>query len=141
MIRLWRFAVPAPLALAALGAGALLIPGAAPAPASAPARAACGYTARMHAPTHRPRANRLWKITVTTSTRRLTSAHYEFFFNGQKVSTQYVNYNHRFKFRKRFSDPTIKYPARAVGYPLVFRVVLRNSCGTRNLNYSVKVRR
>jgi hypothetical protein len=52
-----------------------------------------------------------------------------------------VKYNHRFKFRKRFSDPTIKYPARAVGYPLVFRVVLRNSCGARNLNYSVKVRR
>ena len=141
MPRSRRFPVPACLALVALGGGTLLAPGVASAPASVPARAACGYTARLRAPTHRPKANRFWKIAVTTSTRRLTAAHYEFFFNGQKVSTQYVNYNHHFKFRKRFSDPTIKFPARAVGYPLVFRVVLRNSCGTRNLNYSVKVRR
>ena len=97
--------------------------------------------ARLRAPTHHPKANKLWKITVTLSTRRLTSAHYEFFFNGQKVSTQYVNYNHHFKFRKRFSDPTIKWPPRAVGYPLTFRVVLHNACGPKNINYVVKVRR
>jgi hypothetical protein len=106
-----------------------------------PVAAACGYTARLRAPTHHPKANRLWKITVTTSTRRLTAAHYEFFFHGQKVSTQYVNYKRSFKFRKRFSDPTIKWPPRSVGYPLTFRVVLHNACGTRNINYAVKVRR
>jgi hypothetical protein len=133
------------LGLAAVAAAALFANGLrwAPAASSAPrtAAAACSYTARMRAPTHHPKANKLWKITVTTSTRRLTSAHYEFYFNGQKVSTQYVNYNHHFKFRKRFSDPTIKWPARAVGYPLTFRVVLRNACGKKNINYVVKVRR
>ena len=141
MLRSWRLSLPACLALVTLGGAARAAPGAASAPASVSARAACAYTARLRAPTHRPKANRLWKITVTTSTRRLTSAHYEFFFNGQKVSTQYVKYNHHFKFRKRFSDPTIKFPARAVGYPLVFRVVLHNACGARNLNYAVYVRR
>jgi hypothetical protein len=133
------------LALAGTTGAALLATTLPAAPAaSSPPRAlatACSYTARLRAPTHHPRANKLWKITVTLSTRRLTSAHYEFFFHGQKVSTQYVNYNHHFKFRKRFSDPTIKWPPRSVGYPLIFRVVLHNACGTKNINYAVKVRR
>jgi len=109
--------------------------------AAPPASAACSYTAHLHAPNHHPRASHHWPITVTVSRSLRTSAHYEFFYNGQRVATRYVRYHKGFAFRRRFHDPTILWPKRAIGIPLVFHVVLHNACGTKHLKYSVKVRR
>jgi hypothetical protein len=113
----------------------------APAAGAPVALAACSYTAKLRAQSHHPKAQKKWAIVVTTSTRLRTSAKYEFYFNGAKVSTQYPFYNHHFKFRRRFRDGTIIWPKRAVGYPLTFRVVVRNRCGTRKMDYAIKVRR
>ena len=124
-----RLALPMAIA-AALAAGG-----------AAPASAACSYTAKLRAPTHHPRATHRWPITVTVSRSLRTSAHYEFFYNGQRVATRYVRYNKRFAFRRRFRDPTITWPKRAIGIPLSFHVVLHNACGTKHLRYAVKVRK
>jgi hypothetical protein len=116
---------------------------------AAPA-AAAGFVARLHAPTHHPRADRDWVVSVsarTPSGRALrATAFYEFLFDKQVVSTQYPDphgppHQRPWAFTGRFSDAVV-WPRRAVGIPLTFRVVVRvRGRGTVNLDYRVRVRR
>jgi hypothetical protein len=112
------------------------------------AGAACAWTARLHATTHAPQVGKRWPITVTTSVRAArTTAYYAFLFKGRQVETAEIDPKHakpgtkRFSFVGGFRDPTIVWPRRSLGIPLTFRVVLKNRCGTRHLDYAVTARR
>ncbi len=133
----------------------LLAPLVALALAGAPAQAAgAGFVARLYAPNHHPKAGKLWYITVTAKTaagRPLRAvAWYEYYYNGQKVATAYPTPNNSrdsnggtrpWPFRGSYRDG-ILWPARSVGYPLTFRVVVKvKGLGVRNLNWKVVVRR
>lgn len=143
-----------PLALAALTATALLA-------ASGPAPAAAApFKATLKAPTHHPKANALWRITVTAKSNSGKSlratADYQFLLRGQVVARSHPspNANPRsacakagncrhspWPFRGRYRD-TLIWPARSAGIDLTFRVVVKVAgLGTRNLDYSVRVRR
>ncbi len=110
---------------------------------SRPAQKPTGPPVRvaLHAPGHHPKAGRRWPISVRVTDRSgkpLSGViHYEFLFGGQVVSRQS---HYRFH-GGRFRDPTVLWPARAVGYPLTFRVVARTPAGTGHADYSVRVRR
>lgn len=145
-----RFARPALLAVLA---AALLLPAGA-------AEAAAPCVARLKAPGHRPKANRLWPITVSCRTRSgrpvRATATYQFLYNGQVVATRYpspaANPKSRcsregtcrrspYPFRGSFRDGTFIWPRRAVGFPLTLRVVVRvRGKGRVNLDYAVRVR-
>jgi hypothetical protein len=107
--------------------------------------AACSFSAHLRAPTHHPKAGRKWPIRVTTSVKLDTTAYYAFLFSGRVVQTAEINPHSsapgkkRFHFKGSFRDPTIVWPKRSEGFPLTFRVVLRNRCGTRHLDYVVTV--
>jgi hypothetical protein len=140
-------------ALLAIAAAAIFIP-------SAPA-ASAPCVAHLSAPTHHPKAGKLWPITVTCRTRSgravRATATYQFVYNGQVVATRYpspnVNPNSAcskagtcrhspWPFKGRMRDATFTWPARSVGFPLTFRVVVKvKGQGTRRLNYTVRVRR
>ena len=128
--------------------------------AAAPAVGAGSFVATLKAPTHNPKADRFWRITVTarsTSGKALrATAKYQFVFNGQVVATRYPSPNadpssacakagncrhSPWTFRGRFRD-TLTWPARSVGTALTFRVVVKvKDRGTKNLDYAVRVRR
>src|SRR5690349_16181991 len=107
------------------------------------ASAACRWSAKLHAKTHKPKANAHWPIRVTTSVNARTSAFYQFVFGNRVVAKREINPKSdapgkkRFHFRGSFRDPTVTWPKRSVGIPLVFRVVLKNRCGTKRLSYRV----
>jgi hypothetical protein len=144
-----------PLAAALLTALALL--GLA-APASA---AATPFVATLKATTHSPKANAAWPITVTVRSHSGKSlratATYQFVYNGQVVATRYPSpkadlhskcnqegtcRHSAYPFTGRLRDPTVTWPARSAGIALKFRVVIKvKGLGTRNLDYSVRVRR
>jgi len=132
---------------------ALLVPVAPPAEAAS-------FVARLKASGHHPKAGKRWPIRVSARTRSgrplRARAHYEFYFRGRKVSTQYPNPGARpgrcpgargcrerpYRFRGSFRDRSIVWPRRAVGIRLTFRVVVRvRGRGTRKLDYWVRVRR
>jgi hypothetical protein len=141
------------LLLSMFSAVALLVP-------TAPAEGA-SFVARLRASGHHPEAGKSWPIRVSARTRSgrplRARAHYEFYFRGRKVSTQYPNPGTRpgrcrvgrrgcrrspYPFRGSFTDRSIVWPARAVGIRLTFRVVVRvRGRGTRRLDYWVRVRR
>jgi hypothetical protein len=133
----WRALIPV--------LGALALAAGSPAPASA-----AGFAATLRAPTHHPRANTNWWITVTARTfsgRALrASAFYQFLYQGQVVSTQYPaprggTRHSPWVFTGRFRDAVI-WPRRSAGLALTFRVVVRvRGRGTVNLDYRVRVRR
>lgn len=142
------------LLLSVLAGVALLVP-------VAPAEAGASFVARLKASGHHPKAGERWPIRVSARTRSgrplRARAHYEFYFRGQRVSTQYPNPGTRpgrcrvgrrgcrrspYPFRGRFTDRSIVWPARAIGIRLTFRVVVRvRGRGTRKLDYRVRVRR
>jgi hypothetical protein len=119
------------------------------------------FAASLKAPTHRPKVNRAWPITVTVRSHSgkalRATATYQFVFNGQVVATRYPSPNSDPKskcsregtcrkspwsFKGRMRDSTVTWPARSVGIALKFRVVVKvKGLGTRNLDYSVRVRR
>jgi hypothetical protein len=132
---------------------ALLVPVAPPAEAAS-------FVARLKASGHHPKAGKRWPIRVSARTRSgrplRARAHYEFYYGGRKVSTQYPNPGARpgrcpgargcrerpYAFRGSFRDRSIVWPRRAVGIRLTFRVVVRvRGRGTRKLDYWVRVRR
>jgi hypothetical protein len=143
-----------PIALALVAAVAALA-AAAPATAASPP-----FNATLKAPTHRPKANALWRITVTAKSRSGKSlratADYQFLLHGQVVARSHPspkanprsacakagNCRHSpWPFRGRYHD-TLVWPARSAGIDLTFRVVVKVAgMGTRNLDYSVRVRR
>jgi hypothetical protein len=143
-----------PLAAALLTVASLLALAGPASPASAP------FNATLRAPTHSPKANALWRITVTAKSRSGKSlratADYQFLLHGQVVARSHPspNANPRsacakvgncrrsaWPFRGRYHD-TLVWPARSAGIDLTFRVVVKVAgMGTRNLDYSVRVRR
>jgi hypothetical protein len=124
-------------------------------PASTP------FVATLKATTHSPKAGKAWPITVTVrsnSGRSLrATATYQFVYNGQVVATRYPSpkadlhskcnqegtcRHSPYPFTGRLHDPTVTWPARSAGIALKFRVVVKvKGLGTRNLDYSVRVRR
>ena len=140
---------------AALLAVASLLTLAGPASPAAPP-----FNATLEAPTHSPKANALWRITVTAKSRSGKSlratADYQFVLHGQVVARSHPspNANPRsacakagncrhspWPFRGRYRD-TLVWPARSAGIDLTFRVVVKVAgMGIRNLDYSVRVRR
>jgi hypothetical protein len=118
------------------------------------------FVATLKAPTHRPKADALWRITVTARSRSgralRATADYQFLLRGQVVGRSHPSPNadprsacakagncrHApWPFRGRFRD-TLTWPARSAGIDLTFRVVVKvKGLGTRNLDYSVRVRR
>jgi hypothetical protein len=123
--------------------------------------AATPFVATLKATTHSPKANAAWPITVTVrshSGRSLrATATYQFVYNGQVVATRYPSpkadlhskcnqegtcRHSAYPFTGRLRDPTVTWPARSAGIALKFRVVIKvKGLGTRNLDYSVRVRR
>src|SRR5690606_27209038 len=117
--------------------------------------------ARLSAPTHTPKANKRWPITVTARTNSgkplRAKATYQFLYNGQVVATRYpsprANPNSKcskqgtcrhspYRFKGRMRDRTITWPRRAAGMRLTFRVVVvAKGRGKVNLDYAVRVRR
>jgi hypothetical protein len=127
---------------------------------AAPAQAA-PFVAKLKAPTHSPKANRLWPITVTARTESgkalRATATYQFVYNGSVVATRYPSPRANpksacskagtcrkspYPFRGRMRDGTFTWPARAAGVGLTFRVVVVvKGKGRVNLDYAVRVRR
>ena len=127
---------------------------------AAPASAA-SFRAALHVGTHHPKANKRWPVTVTATTTSgkalRATATYQWLYNGQVVATRYpspnVNPNSKcskagtcrhspWPFKGRMRDATFTWPARAVGFPLTFRVVVKvKGRGTKRLDYAVRVRR
>ena len=125
------------------------------------ASAATPFVATLKATTHSPKANAAWPITLTVrshSGRSLrATATYQFVYNGQVVATRYPSpkadlhskcnqegtcRHSAYPFTGRLRDPTVTWPARSAGIALKFRVVIKvQGLGTRNLDYSVRVRR
>lgn len=93
----------------------------------------------LHAPGHTPKVGN-WPITIDL-TRAGHPIHghvsYAFLFGGQVVSTQGVG-THSPDFVGVFHD-IITWPARAVGLPLTFRVVITTPYGVKDVDYPVKV--
>jgi hypothetical protein len=127
---------------------------------AAPAQAA-PFVATLKAPTHRPKADRLWPITVTARTSSgkalRATATYQFVYNGSVVATRYPSPHadpksacskagtcrkSPYPFRGRLRDGTFTWPARAAGVDLTFRVVVVvKGRGRVNLDYAVRVHR
>lgn len=109
-----------------------------PAPPSAEA-AASRLVARLYAPTHRPKANRPWRIRITARTQNgkpvSAEVRYQFLFNGVVVARR-----SHYRFRGSFRD-TLTWPKSSVGRRLTFRAVVSSRIGTRNLDYWVLPRR
>jgi hypothetical protein len=114
---------------------------------------ALALQAKLTAPDHSPHAEQPWPITVTAhkdnGERAHASAFYEFLFNGQVVATRYPdpkhpNGGHRttpLNFYGKYKD-IVKWPKDAIGYPLVFRVVVQARNGIiQNVDWPVKVQR
>ena len=117
--------------------------------------------AKLSAPGHHPKANRLWPVTVTCMTSSgkpvRATATYQFIYNGQVVATRYPSphadpkspcsragtcRHSPYPFTGRMRDATFIWPRRSVGFPLTLRVVVRvQGKGSVNLDYAVKVRK
>lgn len=135
---------PRTLAILAASMVVLVVPSA--------SASAAAFKATLDAPNHSPKAGGTnWDITVTAKSNAgkplRATARYEFYFDGQKVSTQYPNPGHReggtkpYSFRGKYED-TILWPATAVGHPLTFRVVVAVAGkGSVNLDWKVNVHR
>jgi len=123
--------------------------------------AAASFAVGLSAPTHHPKANRFWPVTVTAKTRSGKPLHatatYQFVYQGQVVQTRYPspNANPRsacskagtcrrspWPFFGRMRDATFSWPARAAGIPLTLRVLVRvKGMGSAHADYAVRVRR
>src|SRR5689334_22296543 len=122
---------------------------------------AAPFNAKLKAPTHSPKAGKLWPITVTARSNSgkalRATATYQFVYNGSVVATRWPSPkapasskcskegNCRktpYPFTGRLRDPTFQWPARAVGIDLTFRVVVAvKGKGHVNLDYKVRVHR
>ena len=104
----------------------------------------------LDAPTHHPHAGKRWKFKVTAhrgSGKPLhASAYYKFLYNGQVVATRYPSPHggHRHKpwhFYGHYRDFN-RWPKRAIGYKITFRVVVHvKHHGRKHVDYRIRVRR
>ncbi|HET9123533.1 MAG TPA: hypothetical protein VFN65_01460 [Solirubrobacteraceae bacterium] len=111
----------------------------APAVAAPPATAAARFTARLHATTHRPRANTKWRITITATRGRQKlsgTVRYRYLYNGVQVGSSRGG-----SFRHGVYHDTIIWPSRSIGHPLTFEAVVRTRYGTVDLRWWIRVRR
>jgi hypothetical protein len=119
---------------------------------AASSASAAAFKATLDAPNHSPKGGgKNWDITVTAKSRSgrplKATARYEFYFDGQRVSTQYPNPGHPkggrkpYHFKGHYKD-TILWPPTAVGHPLTFRVVVGvRGKGSVKLDWKVRVHR
>jgi hypothetical protein len=107
---------------------------------STPSSPPVGFSATLSAPTHTPKAGANWRYSIRVrggAGRPLSAtANIEFVFGGQVVGRESPPTHH---FLGDLHD-TVQWPARSVGFPLVFRAVVTTSAGTRTLDYPVRVR-
>ena len=118
-----------PLAVAATLAASLLLPGA--------VGAAKSVRVRLDASSHAPRAGAQWTAAVTA--RRGTTAmsgtvSLDVLYGGQVV--RHVSSG---KLRGGAYSKTVRWPTRAVGYPLQFRATVRSGSITRRRFFAVRV--
>lgn len=98
-----------------------------------------GFTAHLYAPTHQPRANTKWRITITAVRGRQQlsgTVSYRFLFNGTQVGTGKGG-----SFTHGVYHDAIIWPSRAVGHLLSFQAVVKTRYGTDILPWWIKVRR
>lgn len=98
-----------------------------------------GFAASLAAPNHHPVANTKWRITVraTRSGRGLSgTVAYRYLSYGTVVGHGVGG-----SFGRGVYHDAIIWPARAIGHPLTFQVVVRTRYGTDYLNWFVQVRR
>lgn len=103
------------------------------------AAVAAGLTATLSAPTHYPKFNTPFRITVRASRNgRPVSGvvSYRYLSYGQQVATRPGG-----KMRNGVYRDTITWPRAAVGHPLTWQVVVRTAYGTRYISYFIKVHR
>jgi hypothetical protein len=98
--------------------------------------------ASLHGDNHAPKAGKLWHYAVLATD---ASGHAvggtvdtEFVFGGAVVGHESPP-THRLR-NGRLND-SVTYPARSIGLPLTFRVVVHTGLGTVTLNWPVKVTR
>lgn len=93
----------------------------------------------LTATTHRPRAGAPWPITIRAvgpdGQPLRAEVRYQYLFAGQVVA-----HRSHYRFRGVFHD-VITWPKQSLGVPLTFRAVVTTPLGTRNLDYTVTVRR
>ena len=98
------------------------------------------FVAHLKAPTHHPKAEKPWRITITArshSGKKLSGrVQYEFLHGGQVVSRQ-SNYT----FKNGVFHDTLTWPKRSIGIKLTFRAVVTTKPGVVRLSYDVRVRR
>ena len=97
---------------------------------------AAAFSARLHAPNHRPTANKRWYITVDVTHGRSKlsgSVRYQFVYNGTVVG-HYPGH----KFKHGVFHDWLLFPKRAVGITLSLRVVVSTRYGTVQVPWWVK---
>jgi hypothetical protein len=99
-----------------------------------------GLRATLHAPNHTPKAGTFWHYSVRASDSSgkavVGTVETEFAFGGQVVGRE-APPTHPLT-RGRLNDK-VTFPARAVGVPLTFRVVVHTHLGSITLDWPVKV--
>jgi hypothetical protein len=99
-----------------------------------------GLRATLHAPDHTPKAGMFWHYSVRASGSNgkpvSGTVETQFAFGGQVVGRESPP-SHPLT-RGRLNDK-VTFPARAVGLPLTFRVVVHTHLGTITLDWPVKV--
>lgn len=123
-----------------------MLAGPPPGPPVSDAGAASAFRVTMRAPTHRPKADKVWPVSFTATYRGKPTRvrlRYEYLFNGKIVSRQNPGPLKKsgYRFTGRFTDREFVWPARAAGIRLTFRAVLSGPHGTRRLDYWVQVKR
>ena len=119
-----------------LCAAALLVPA---------ATAQAGFSLHLRAPGHHPKAGEKWPIRVSAKKRGNpihAKAVYKFLYQGQVVATRspYPHSRRPYPFFGHFRD-VVRWPKRAVGIPLKFRVVVKSHrYGKEHVDYRVRVR-
>jgi hypothetical protein len=148
-----RFILPG---AAALAAGVLALPSAAPAaPRPAPpckrsesniVKPHGSFTTKFTAPGgHRPKADKNYPIKLTgrKNGKPISGGHiyYQFLYQGQVVACRNVGKPKVPYFKKGVFTDILEWPKRAVGFDLTLRLVVKTKYGVKNVDYKVKVRK
>lgn len=144
------------LAALALSPASAQIGGSVPGCTTKPIPDSGTFTAKLHTPGHHPHKWRyiydrdekkkawaaLWPITITAKYKgRPISGKvtYQFLFNNQIVACRTVLAPYKPRFTHGIFHDRIEWPEKSVGFPLVFRAIVKTHYGVKNLDYSVRV--